>query len=79
MNLVLLNSFDDQGGAAIATYRIHKGLRSIGVNTRLLVQEKKTDDATVIGPTSKLEFQVCIKYFFKLGFYTKEPTFITQC
>lgn len=53
MNLLILNTFDGQGGAAIATYRLHSGLRSIGVNSHMLVQGKKTDDRSVIGPSSK--------------------------
>jgi glycosyltransferase involved in cell wall biosynthesis len=51
--LLILNAFDIQGGAAIATYRLHRGLRSIGVNSHLLVQGKKTDDSSVIGPATK--------------------------
>jgi len=53
MNLLLLNTFENKGGAAIATYRLHRGLRSIGINSHLLVQDKKTDDYSVIGPTTK--------------------------
>lgn len=53
MNLLILNAFDNQGGAAIATYRLHCGLRSIGINSHLLVQGKKTDDQSVIGPRTK--------------------------
>ena len=53
MNLLILNTFDNQGGAAIATYRLHSGLRSIGIKSHLLVQGKKTDDYSVIGPTTK--------------------------
>jgi len=50
MNLLILNTFENKGGAAIATYRLHRGLRSIGINSHLLVQDKKTDDYSVIGP-----------------------------
>ncbi len=53
MNPLLINTFDNQGGAAIATYRIHRALRTIGVDSKLLVQVKKTDDLSVIGPTSR--------------------------
>lgn len=49
MNLLILNTFDAKGGAAIATYRLHRGLRSIGVNSRFLVKKKITDDASVVG------------------------------
>ena len=55
MNLLILNTFDNQGGAAIATYRMHRGLRSIGVDSNMLVQEKRTDDLDVMGPQGKLQ------------------------
>lgn len=53
MKILLLNTFDNHGGAAIATYRLHTGLRSIEVDSKLLVQSKKTSDSSVIGPLSK--------------------------
>lgn len=53
MNLLLLNSFERAGGAAIATSRLHKGLCSIGINSQLLVQSRQTDDYTVIGSSTK--------------------------
>ena len=62
MNLLILNTFDNQGGAAIATYRLHRGLRSIGINSHLLVQSKKTDDYSIIGPITKWQK---IRAFFR--------------
>jgi glycosyltransferase involved in cell wall biosynthesis len=53
VNLLILNTFDTQGGAAIATYRLHKGLRSIGIDSHMLVQGRKSDDYSVIGPITK--------------------------
>ena len=53
MNLLILNTFENKGGAAIATYRLHRGLRSIGINSHLLVQDKKTDDYSVVGPVTQ--------------------------
>ena len=53
MKLILLSTSDKDGGAAIATYRLHSGLLTIGVDSSLMVQEKKTDDYTVIGPRTK--------------------------
>ena len=53
MKLLILNTFDSNGGAAIATYRLHVGLRSIGINSHLLVQNKQSDDYTVIAPVTK--------------------------
>ncbi|GAB1232715.1 glycosyltransferase family 4 protein [Ferrigenium sp. UT4] len=55
VNLLMLNTFDNHGGAAMATYRLHRGLRAIGVDSHLLVQDKKSDDANVIGPETRLQ------------------------
>ena len=70
MNLLILNTFDNQGGAAIATYRLHRGLRSIGVNSHLLVQSKKTEDYSVIGPVSKWQKVIAILRPYLDGFAT---------
>lgn len=51
----LLVNTSDTGGSATATKRIHRALRSIGVDSEMLVQEKSTADATITGPTTKLE------------------------
>ena len=48
MRVLLLSTSDIGGGAAIATYRIHRGLKAIGVDSTLLVDEKRTDDPSVI-------------------------------
>lgn len=48
MTPLLLNTFDANGGAAIATHRIHHALLDLGLNSRMLVQRKFTDDPTVI-------------------------------
>ncbi|TKB74907.1 MAG: glycosyltransferase [Nitrospira sp.] len=55
MNLIMLNSYDSAGGAAIATYRLHRGLRSVGVDSHMMVLRKGTDDCSVIGPLNKWE------------------------
>lgn len=63
MNLVMLNSYDNEGGAAIATYRIHSGLLSLGVNSRLLVLRKGTNDPTVSTQSSRSTLQKLEAYF----------------
>lgn len=45
-----LSARDNKGGAARATYRLHRGLRDLGVASRMLVQRRVTDDQTVDGP-----------------------------
>ena len=53
LSVLLLNSHDS-GGAGTATKRIHRGLRRLGVDSRILVDNKKGDDPYIIGPNSAL-------------------------
>ena len=73
MNIALINASDRDGGAAIATYRLHRGLIKGGVNSQLFVQEKITDDVSVKNHESKQKkiFAMLRGYFdtFILGFY----------
>ncbi len=55
MKVIILNSSDTQGGAARAAYRLHKALLSQDVDSQMLVQNKSSDDLTVLGPISKLD------------------------
>lgn len=49
MNVLLISTFDVQGGAARAAFRLHQGFQSINVNSQMLVQTKHSDSKTVIG------------------------------
>jgi glycosyltransferase involved in cell wall biosynthesis len=51
----MLNTSDAQGGAAIATYRMHQGLKAIGIDSTLVVQSKRTDDYSVQGPRTRAQ------------------------
>jgi glycosyltransferase involved in cell wall biosynthesis len=48
MKIVQINTFDIQGGAARAAYRVHKGLRERGEECCMVVRYKKSTDSTVI-------------------------------
>ena len=54
MKLLLVSASDIGGGAARAAYRLHHGLQRIGVASQMLVQERCTDDGTVIAPPTKV-------------------------
>lgn len=54
MKILMLSTFDARGGAAIAARRLHTGLRQLGVDSRMLVQEKGGDDPFVTGPPTPL-------------------------
>lgn len=53
MRILTVNNSDINGGAAIAAYRLHRSLLSQGLDAKMLVQEKLSDDSTVIGPKCK--------------------------
>ncbi len=48
MKILIVNTSDIQGGAARASYRLHKSLLNQNINTKMLVQSKRSDDYTVL-------------------------------
>ncbi len=58
MKVLLLSTFDIRGGAARAAYRLHQGLRSLSIDSRMLVQEKSSDDWTVIAPQNRVQMGI---------------------
>lgn len=55
MKILHINYSESIGGAATAANRLHKALLKNGVDSKMLVCEKKSNDNTVIGPDTKLE------------------------
>ncbi|AKG21136.1 glycosyltransferase family 4 protein [Calothrix sp. 336/3] len=54
MKALLINTYDLNGGAARAAYRLHKGLQHIGANSQMLVQEKSSDEKSILAPEINL-------------------------
>ncbi len=54
MRPLLVNTYDRGGGAAIAALRLHRGLRGIGIESRLLVQSRHGAEPGVVGPLGPL-------------------------
>lgn len=52
MNILNVSTYDIGGGAAIAAYRLHRGLRAAGHDAHMLVARKMSDDWTVQGPSN---------------------------
>ena len=61
MKILIVNTSDIDGGAARAAYRLHKALLSSGVDSQMLVQNKTSDDYTVLNESKKVN-----KYLNKL-------------
>lgn len=53
MNILHINQSDISGGAAIAGYRLHRGLLAQGINSRLLVGKVITNSTQVAGVPRK--------------------------
>jgi glycosyltransferase involved in cell wall biosynthesis len=54
MNILMLNTYDEWGGAAKAAFRLNRGVQGIGIESRLLVQGKSGDANDVIGTNDPL-------------------------
>jgi len=52
LKILIVNSSDINGGAARAAYRLHQSLLEQDIDSQMLVQDKISDDYTVIGPRS---------------------------
>jgi glycosyltransferase involved in cell wall biosynthesis len=55
MKVLNISTFDTSGGAARAAYRLHVGLQNIGVDSKMLVRAKSSDNNAIIVPQSDLE------------------------
>jgi len=55
LKVLIVNTEDITGGAAIAAYRLHTALLVQGIDSQMLVQTKRSGDCTVIGPVSKVQ------------------------
>ncbi len=52
MRILTINFSDLDGGAARAAYRLHQGLLTIGVGSRMYVQNRSSDDRFVDAPST---------------------------
>ena len=55
MKILIVNAYDIQGGASRAAYRLHKALLCSGVESNMLVQNKISNDPSVIGPATTIQ------------------------
>ncbi|WP_429102271.1 glycosyltransferase family 4 protein [Aeromonas veronii] len=55
MKVLHLSHSDITGGAARAAYRLHRAQIAAGIESRLMVRIKKSDDWTVQGPVTRIE------------------------
>lgn len=53
MRVALLSTYDTEGGASRAAYRLHDALRTASIDSAMVVGEKKSMDRHVYGPADK--------------------------
>ncbi|MEX9950245.1 glycosyltransferase [Providencia alcalifaciens] len=66
MKILHISHSDLIGGAAKAAYRLHTAQVTSGLDSRMLVRKKTTDDWRVIGPKTIIE-KLCSQFRFPLG------------
>ena len=54
MNILIVSTSDNRGGAAIAAYRLMNALKSEGVNIKMAVIDKRSNNSDVIQVGNKL-------------------------
>lgn len=53
MKVLIVNSSDHRGGAAKAAIRLFEALQSNGVDVKMLVHQKKTEEKNIVAPVSR--------------------------
>jgi len=79
VRVVHISSHDTFGGAALAAFRLHKGLQASGIESTMLVHERSSDDDSILGPTSNIakgiaHFRTSIDHIPKLFYRNIKPT-----
>lgn len=59
MKVLIVNTSERTGGAAVAANRLMEALKNNGVKAKMLVRDKETDSLTVCGLSSKWRTQWC--------------------
>lgn len=64
IKVVILNTSEQSGGAAIASNRLMKALRKTGINASMLVLKKQTNDEFVVSVQQNFMDKLRAKYYF---------------
>ena len=57
MRVLIVNTSEKTGGAAVAANRLKDALNNNGVKAKMLVRDKETDDITVVGLPNSLRLR----------------------
>lgn len=76
IKVLLLNTRDSGGGAARATYRLHRSLAEIGIESKMVVKEKNINDDSIIeirslGSSENILKRAFLFFYYKLKRYKR--------
>jgi glycosyltransferase involved in cell wall biosynthesis len=60
LKILFISESDFQGGAARAAFRLYKGIQDAGIKCQMLVQNKLSDEDSVIGPETNIKKTLCL-------------------
>ncbi len=72
MNIIHLSTYDVKGGAARAAYRLHCGLREQGEGSKMLVEQKLSEDSDVRTLQSPMNLKARLKRRLRRRLIEKE-------
>ena len=55
MKILTISSYENSGGAARASFRLHKALLERGIDSQMLVQQKSSNDYTILSDTNPIK------------------------
>src|SRR5512138_1756916 len=67
LSILHINDSDRLGGSGRSAYRIHSGLRNLGLRSRMLVRHKVTDDDDVGQMSAN-----ALRFFDRISYHTFE-------
>ncbi|MDD3050796.1 MAG: glycosyltransferase family 4 protein [Candidatus Cloacimonetes bacterium] len=62
MKILIINTFDIEGGAARAAYRLHRALLHHGIDSKMIVMRKKSDDYRVLVNSSAMRKKITSEF-----------------
>jgi glycosyltransferase involved in cell wall biosynthesis len=75
VKITQLSWADISGGAALAAYRLHKGLQQLGHESRMLVQYKNSEEPAVLNVAPPLDVSTRIRRIFRRNFLKQSRKF----
>ena len=71
MKVLLINTFESRGGAAVACKRLAKALNKQGIEVNMLVLKKTSNDEMITGVVKGKQTELLLKITFLFKLYVQ--------